>query len=444
MKLKIFTSFIFGVFLISLASASITSVTPTNGTFSPDLSNNPITFTSSTGGINVYVGDENFEFDEDNLICSYASSGTYTCNFTGYIDTLVNDKLLAHYRFDRTNTKLDETGDFNITTVSGAIHQNNTGFLLDSYNFDGINDYLVVPYDSRLNFGLLPVINFSFNIWVKSEVIDQSVSTWVMRQHRDGWGIGADVGFFCMWRTELTSAYPAVTLTISTEDYTDKWTMITCSYEGTTLKGYLNGELIGTSTTDGTLEVSTNSDYIIIGNEVTPTTGTRAWDGNLDEFTIWDKSLSDEEVMDLYHYGTQKYCFKINNSASEEYVGCFFKDLNNPTIKINEPIYESENGVINAEVTDLNNISMNVTLDGISIYNISANDTTQIYINNTELSLGSYNLTVVSEDLAGSIAIKTKLFRVIKIAKIDLRSESGNVILRFFSDTGMAIWRFFV
>lgn len=444
MESKIFISFMLGIFLLNLASASITSVTPTNGTFSPNFSNNPITFTSSNGGINVYVGDDSFEFDEDNLICSYASSGTYTCNFTGYIDTFVNDKLLAHYKFDRTDTKLDETGNFNITTVSGAIHQNNTGLLLDSYDFDGIDDYLVVPYDSRLNFGLLPIINFSFNIWVKSEVIDQSTTTWVMRQHRDGWGIGADTGFFCMWKTELTSAYPSVTLTSSTEDYTDEWAMITCSYEGTTLKGYLNGELIGTSTTDGTLEVSTNSDYIIIGNEIAPPTETRAWDGNLDELIIWNKSLGDDEVRNLYQYRTQKYCFKINNSASEEYVGCFFKDLNNPTITINELVYESETGFINISVTDTNNVSINVTLDGISLYNVSANDTTQIYINNTGLDFGRYNLTVVSEDLAGNIQIQTRLFKVIKIAKINLRSESGNAILRFFSDTGIAILRFFV
>jgi hypothetical protein len=75
------------------------------------------------------------------------------------------------------------------------------------------------------------------------------------------------------------------------------WHMLTMTYDGTTIKIYLDGTLV-TSVTD-TIVLSTQETWI--GNQ--KANSNREWYGQIDEVGFWNKALSTTEISNLYNNG---------------------------------------------------------------------------------------------------------------------------------------------
>lgn len=73
------------------------------------------------------------------------------------------------------------------------------------------------------------------------------------------------------------------------------WNMITGSYDGSSLKFYINGQLIRTLAITGPVNYSTDPLYF-------GTTGSAGqnFKGNIDDIGIWDRALSSNEILALY------------------------------------------------------------------------------------------------------------------------------------------------
>ena len=68
----------------------------------------------------------------------------------------MNDGLVLYLPFDKppvSDVVLDESGQNNNGTVSGAVFNATGGKIGGAYQFDGVDDYIVIPKNSVLNVG---------------------------------------------------------------------------------------------------------------------------------------------------------------------------------------------------------------------------------------------------------------------------------------------------
>jgi len=84
----------------------------------------------------------------------------------------------------------------------------------------------------------------------------------------------------------------------------NEWTHVAGTYDGTTFKIYVNGQLAGSGS--GTLG-SANAEPLLIGASGTCDSSTR-WKGLIDELTIYRRALSASEIQDIFNAGSVGKC----------------------------------------------------------------------------------------------------------------------------------------
>lgn len=156
--------------------------------------------------------------------------------------------------------------------------------------FDGINDAVVVPDAAALKPATVTV-----EAWVKpnaaipnyaSVVTKTTATTW-----SDGYGMFALNGGIAFWVNDdeanrvSTAALPAGT-----------WSHVVGTYDGSTIKVYLNGALVQSLAYTAPLVHS--SSPLLIGNAVGA--GNFHWTGGLDEVAVYSRSLTATEVAQHY------------------------------------------------------------------------------------------------------------------------------------------------
>ncbi len=154
-----------------------------------------------------------------------------------------------------------------------------------SLSFDGKNDYVRTGFNSQLN-------TWTIELWVKSPdgPVNNDTSVLISRgknfqiywdnpdANRRG-SVVADVG-----GTEYYASYGTI--------LPDQWYYIAATYDGDTLKSYINGALITTNSSpsgnpsneDSTLKIGSN----IIGTE--------NFDGIIDEVRVWNTERSSSQI----------------------------------------------------------------------------------------------------------------------------------------------------
>ena len=83
----------------------------------------------------------------------------------------------------------------------------------------------------------------------------------------------------------------------------DEWQFIVARYDGNTLKAYINGVEVGSGTASGF--VAPSSQDLLIGKRY----DTRHFEGRIDEPRIWNRALSEEEIMHIYNSNLYRYNF---------------------------------------------------------------------------------------------------------------------------------------
>ena len=134
--------------------------------------------------------------------------------------------------------------------------------------------------------------------------------------------------------------------------------MITGSYDGSTLKFYINGQLVRTLAITGPVNYSTDPLYF-------GTTGSlgQNFKGNIDDIGIWNRALSASEILGLYTAITAVPALSDNSSdfllfpnPSKDKISL---TANAKMIGQGYSIYDSNGnlvvkGKLNAEVTEIN------------------------------------------------------------------------------------------
>ena len=228
---------------------------------------------------------------------AYASNseGTTYSNEVTFTTKLTTKHLMAYYPF--SGNAIDASGKGNNGTIHGNLIPtlDRKGTANCAYQFNGTDGYIEVPSSSYLK---------------PTEAI--TLSTWFyVKEHGKMFDDMIAISY-------LTSTYPyssfylckmqdSLSFCITTRDQIstiirsgttlnlNQWYHAVGTYDGTVMKLYLNGHLEASAPKSGLIVY--NSNPLKIGHGVNDQFLT----GNLDEIRIYDKGLSEKEVLQLYN-----------------------------------------------------------------------------------------------------------------------------------------------
>ncbi len=211
--------------------------------------------------------------------------------------------LLHHYDNNPTyGESATKAYDFsrngnNGTTQYNAFISTTAGKFSGAAQFDGDGDYILVPNNPTLNFG--SNIEFAISAWVKTNGTDtQQIllskrgsagwMTWLDSNPRFRIDEGANL-------VDTTFSYP----------FDNNWHHIVAMRNSTYHSVWVDGIIRGI-TADNTLADLTDPTYLAIGNDIgyAPSAIT----GSIDELAIWNRSLSSQEIQNLYSSGSPISC----------------------------------------------------------------------------------------------------------------------------------------
>ena len=224
------------------------------------------------------------------------------------IDNTQNSNTLTDYQVLVTNPVYNENGlvgSWHFNEGSGTIARdtsgnNNHGTLVNgptwvdgkfgrALSFDGVDDYVI---SSR---GISPPSTFTANIWIYYTGDNGVVVDWLGQgsintgYHDSGIEIVGGTVRVRYWNL------PCVNLGSITAN---NWYMITLVYDGSNLKGYINGEFKGS--TSGALSHPSTL-FIALGATDSTNCGDGTYfGGKVDEFRFYTRALSPEEIQALY------------------------------------------------------------------------------------------------------------------------------------------------
>jgi len=219
-------------------------------------------------------------------------------------------KSTSYTRGGTTVTNIAGTASGNATLVNSPNFMNSLGFI----SLNGTNQYVISPnlrpYFKSVN--STPQKSFTMSLWI----YPTSLNGVIISEHESQ---TLNSGFFTsnielvngavkykVWDgTVITSS--AITL--------NKWYHIAMTYDGASLKAYLNGVLQGTQTYDRT--IPTSSQNYGIGSTSSTNMGSGAYGNfNLAQFKIHNLPLTDNEVLSEYETRKEEFDYTIHSPST--------------------------------------------------------------------------------------------------------------------------------
>jgi hypothetical protein len=238
----------------------------------------------ATGGdfINNTFGTISLHDTNDIVVDTY-TYGTPENNINNTIGWTNN--LIAYWPFD--GDLLDKSGNGNNGINYGAT--STVGKINQAMSFDGINDYIEVASSSSIN---ISGDKITLEAWVNLNSLPAVGSRWVVFAKTDAYALQvADEGKV---RVYLGSSSVFVQ-TDSVEIVAGSWYHLVATYDGSSVKIYVNGLLKKQVARIGNQSTSLNN--LIIGAKVP----SGYFNGLIDEVKIYDRALDITEVTNHYN-----------------------------------------------------------------------------------------------------------------------------------------------
>ena len=244
----------------------------------------------------------------------YVSNGTKIDAVNVWTKELTADEVLALYNSGNgqqypfssvtlSNRILDSVNAINGTNVNGVTFT--TGKVGNAFTFNGINDCISLPTNSLNLTG-----NYSMNLWLYLPSSPNSTLLSVFGNDGTNKGFYIDLtnsNSYTFRFVGFNNGNVAIALNGGGNNgYLSRWSMATLTVSGTSVKIYLDGSLVSSGV------MSSPINYI---GTTYPTLGAfRIGNGSpsgylangtkIDGLTIWNKTLTDDEVTNLYNGGS--------------------------------------------------------------------------------------------------------------------------------------------
>jgi surface protein/predicted outer membrane repeat protein len=289
----------------------------------------------------------------------------------------ITDNLVAYYTFENNASDISNNGYD--ATVNGIEYNTTSGKFGTAISFKNEGDVATI---SNIN-GSTPIPsgdeNRTITFWANpSNITDYG--------YMFGYGASADKQRFTVMHREANlhnsslgfSGYSAEVVT-STSMVANTWQHVAVTYDGNNITLYLNGTAINT-TSVGVLNTN-NTQPFNIGTSHTggETTGSNIYEGLLDDFRIYNKALSPDDIATIYNHNKaiDTNCLNPNNLGLVGISGkCTGKLIVNRAI-LKEMIANGENvtNVYTGQITDmselfLGNTTFNQNIDSWDTSNV--------------------------------------------------------------------------
>ena len=175
---------------------------------------------------------------------------------------------------------------FNKFTTAGISHP-----AQGSAEFDGSSDY--IQLDTPFSY-----TNHTIAFWMYRHTTASGGNYGVFDQ-RDGGGDGIVIADNTS--RQIIYAINSTSRT-STAINSNEWVYVTASYDGSTIKLYLNGSLDQSASTTQTVSTTTDA---VIGSKSYSSSANIPFDGNLANVAIWNRALSSDEINAVMWKGYQ-------------------------------------------------------------------------------------------------------------------------------------------
>ncbi|MFA5141800.1 MAG: LamG domain-containing protein [Candidatus Woesearchaeota archaeon] len=265
-------------------------------------------------------------FAEVNVSVTESQLNQFIWDWNNVNYTLYDNNLLLMMNFD-SQSSLTENSTYvvdvskygnNGTVANGAIWTS-SGKYNGAYQFDGANDYITIPDSSTLDQSGANGITFS--VWAKHGSLAKKNWEAIMAKGDTAYRIHLcgeltacpTVGAFSFGSNGLSDTEIGTSII----PQNDVWYHVAVTYNGSLKVMYINGVQQISEAATGSISLN---DYPLSIGENLEATG-RYWNGSLDEFRMWNRSLSAAEISELYISNLQKispteWYFYVNQSKN--------------------------------------------------------------------------------------------------------------------------------
>jgi Concanavalin A-like lectin/glucanases superfamily len=194
----------------------------------------------------------------------------------------------------------DESGNGNHGTVNGAtLTSDKNGELNKAYKFDGVDDFIYIPTNSSINLETSYTLSswFNANLWFNTNISDRSIISKSIPTGGGGYEliIGGNNGDIAHVGTNSNGSFVQGASGFSMNN----WYFITATFDGNTIKLYMNGTLIKTELKPGRMNI--NSESLKFGARAGGGIYNQWFSGIIDDIAIYNRALTQQEITALYN-----------------------------------------------------------------------------------------------------------------------------------------------
>jgi hypothetical protein len=207
--------------------------------------------------------------------------------------------LVAYYPFSGNASDASPNHNDPTSISNPVLKPDRLGSPGAAYEFNGISDYIMVPDVSSLR-----VSSITLAVWVKIHSVKSTHQTIVAKY----WGsTGQSEQRSFAFELAPYDARPKFTGVFGGQNFAfagnvgvpvNTWWHLAVTYDGAMMKIYVNGVLDDSVSHSGGLDLGSNE--LTIGSTNTTGYDNTFFDGLIDEVFMYDRALSDSEMMSLY------------------------------------------------------------------------------------------------------------------------------------------------
>lgn len=334
------------------------------------------------------------------------------------------------------NNSLDSRSRNNGTLLNGTTF--GVGNIGQAFNFDGVNDSVQVPDNANQNING----SFSAETWIfprsvsnnSPRILEKSDGSnrWVLSINQSS---PANALGLIINPSQVTLFSPANSIVLN------QWSHIAFTYNSINneVKLFINGAQVASTSTTAITTTSTNP--LVIGNDFL--TGTRPFDGLIDEPSIYNAALSGNQIQAIFNSGTAGKCKPTATVSPSGQVGWWSGDGNA------NDIAGGNNGTLqNGAIHTIGKVGQSLTFDGENAVLATQNSTLNTafptisiegWVNPTAHgtdSSGTFGKTIVSNTNGDGFALRL----LNGVIQSDLRLTEGDARTTFGTVLPLNSW----